>query len=69
VRQGRGADPNPYRAYIWARLAELRLPEGELKTLAAERVKSAVRLMNPEAIPGQEAMVQQMIAAEAKPIR
>lgn len=69
VRQGRGADANPYRAYTWARLAELRLPAGELKNLAAERVKAAVRLMNPQAIPAQEAMVQDMIARAAKPIR
>jgi TPR repeat protein len=69
VRQGRGADPNPYRAYTWARLAELRLPAGELKNLATERVKAALRLMNPLAIPAQEAMVQDMVAGAAKPLR
>jgi TPR repeat protein len=65
LRQGRGADPNPYEAYTFARLAELRLPDGDLKALAAERVKSAARLMNPEAIPGQEALVKSLIAASA----
>jgi TPR repeat protein len=69
IRQGRGADANPYRAYTWARLAELRLPAGALKDLAAERVKAAVRLMNPQAIPAQEAMVQDMVARAAKPLR
>jgi TPR repeat protein len=69
VRQGRGTDPNPYQAYTWARLAELRLSAGELKNLAAEHVKAAVRLMNPQAIPAQEAMVQDMIARAAKPLR
>ncbi|HET7698286.1 MAG TPA: tetratricopeptide repeat protein [Vicinamibacterales bacterium] len=69
VRQGRGTDPNPYRAYTLARLAELRLPEGAMKARAAERVKSAVRLMLPEAIPAQEALVQSLIAASAKPVR
>ena len=69
VRQGRGIDPNPYSAYTWARLAELRLPEGALKTLAAERVRSAVRLMNPEAVPAQEALVKSLIASSAPPIR
>jgi TPR repeat protein len=66
VRQGRGTEPNPYEAYTFARLAELRLPEGSLKALAAERVRSAVRLMNPEAIPAQEALVRSMIASAAR---
>ena len=69
VRQGRGTEANPYRAYTLARLAELRVPEGPLKALAAERVKSAAKLMLPEAIPAQEALVQSLIAASAKPIR
>jgi hypothetical protein len=69
VRQGRGTDPNPYEAYTFARLAELRLPDGELKTLAAERVKSAVRLMNPEAVPAQEALVKSLIAGSAPVVR
>ena len=69
IRQGRGADANPYRAYTWARLAELRLPPGELRNLAAERVKAAVRRMNPEALPAQEAMVRQMVAESARSIR
>jgi TPR repeat protein len=69
VRQGRGAAANPYKAYTLARLAELRLPEGSLKKLASERVKSALRLMRPEAVAGQEAMVQAMLAEAAKPVR
>jgi TPR repeat protein len=69
VRQGRGTDPNPYEAYTLARLAELRLPDGSLKTLAAARVKSASSLMTPESLPAQERMVQEMIAQAAKPVR
>ena len=69
VRLGRGTDPNPYKAYTLARLAELRLPEGTLRTLAADRVKSALRLMRPEAVAAQEAMVQGMLATAAKPVR
>jgi len=66
---GRGTDPNPYHAYTLARLAELRLPEGSLKALAGERVKSAVRQMLPEAIPAQERLVRSLIEASSKPIR
>ena len=69
VRQGRGAEPNPYQAYTLARLAELRLPEGSMKRLAAERVKSALRLMLPDAVAAQEALVQSLIAAAATSIR
>jgi len=69
VRQGRGTDPNPYRAYTLARLAELRLPDGALKTLAAERARSAARQMSPEAIPGQEALVKSLIGSAAPVIR
>ena len=69
VRRGRGVEANPYRAYTLARFAELRLPDGPLKTLAAARVKSAVREMKPEAIPWQEALVQSMIAESSRPIR
>jgi TPR repeat protein len=69
VRQGRGVDANPYRAYTLARLAELRLPEGELRTQASAAVASAKRLMNPEAIPSQEALVQDMIKHSRQPIR
>jgi TPR repeat protein len=35
LREGRGTDPDPYTAYRLARLAERRLPDGELRTLAA----------------------------------
>ena len=64
LRQGRGTDPNPYEAYTWARLAELRLPDGSMKAHAAAQVRSAVARMRPEAVPAQEALVQSMIALE-----
>lgn len=69
VRQGRGVDPNPYRAYTLARLAELRLPDGPMRKQAAALVNSAVRLMTPEAVPAQEALVQSLLESMAKPIR
>src|SRR5688572_22380328 len=34
---GRGVTAIPYQAYFWARLAELRLPAGELQSLARSR--------------------------------
>ena len=67
--QARGVDQDPYRAYTFARLAELRLPDGTMKKRATALVKSATRLMNPAALPAQEAMVQSMIAAVARPNR
>jgi TPR repeat protein len=69
VRQGRGEHPNPYSAYTWARLAELRLAPGELKTRATAAVKAAVRQMLPEALPAQEALVQSLFAWGSRPMR
>ena len=70
LRQGRGGEPDPYMAYTWARLAELRLPAGELKTLASARAKDAARLIAPpDALAAQEALVQALIKEGAKPIR
>ena len=69
VREGRGTDPNPYQAYTLARFAELRLPDGPLKALAAEQAKRAERLTMREALVMQERMIQDMIARAAKPIR
>ena len=69
LRQGRGGHPNPYAAYTWARLAELRLPAGALKTRASAAVAAAVRQMLPEALPKQEALVQSLIAAGSRPTR
>ena len=66
MREGRGTEVNPYLAYTLARLAELRLPDGPLKTLAADRVKRAIRLMNPAAVAGQEAMVRSMIGSAVR---
>ena len=69
VRQGRGGHPTPYSAYTWARLAELRLPDGPLKTRATAAVNAAVRLMRPEALPSQEALVQSLFLAASKVMR
>jgi len=69
LREGRGTDPNPYMAYTLARIAELRLPDGDMKTRASAAVASAKRLMRPEAIPSQEALVQDMVTRARTPIR
>ena len=69
VRQGRGVEPNPSEAYYWARLAEHRLPSGELRELARSRVEAAARLMTAETIAAAEQMVQTIIVEGAKPLR
>ena len=69
VLDGRGTDPNPYKAYTLARIAELRLPDGTMKTQASEIAKRAARLMVPGALDMQERMVQDLIASAAKPFR
>lgn len=69
VRQGRGTSANPYRAYTLARFAELRLPDGDLKTRDSDQAKRAAREMVPGALDMQEALVRDMIAHAAKPIR
>jgi hypothetical protein len=40
-----------------------------MKKEAAALVKSAVRLMIPEAVPAQEALVQSLLESMARPIR
>jgi TPR repeat protein len=69
LRQGRGGHPNPYAAYTWARLAELRLASGELQARASAAVKAAVRQMLPAALPGQEALVQSLLASASRAMR
>lgn len=63
LRLGRGSDPDVYRAYFWASLAERRLPEGELKTLAARRAKAAAGLLSSFLIADADKMVDSMIAS------
>jgi len=66
---GRGVEAEPLEAYRWARIAELRLPPGQLKTRAGERAAAAARLVPPIVITYEDRMIGDMIASSAKPMR
>ena len=63
LRLGRGSDPDVYRAYFWASLAERRLPAGELKSLAASRAKAAAGLLSSFLMADADKMVDSLIAS------
>jgi TPR repeat protein len=65
--QGRRAGAS--EAYYWARLAEWRLPPGELRTRASSVVKRAAASMMPEEIKAGDQMADRMIVEGAKAIR
>jgi TPR repeat protein len=56
------AEGGPISAYMWARLAELRLPSGELRTVAAKRAEEAARRLSPPQIANTDVLVKNMIA-------
>jgi len=58
--QGR-AQGGPLMAYLWAKLAELRLPAGDLRTSAATHAAAAARRMSPAEIADTNAMVKDLI--------
>ena len=41
--EGHGVTAAPYESYFWARLAELRLPAGELQSLAGGRGEDSLQ--------------------------
>ena len=59
---GRGTHQSPYHAYMWARIAELRLPPGELRTSANHRVTDAARLLTAFEIKDVEKFAQDVIS-------
>lgn len=63
LREGRGTYPDSYRAYQLARLAERRLPDGELKTLAAERARAAADLLPEFLIRDADRMISGLLSA------
>jgi len=69
LREGRGAEPNAYEAYYWARLAERRLEAGDLKKLAETRAGQATRLMSAFQTADADEMVKAIMDACAKPMR
>jgi TPR repeat protein len=65
--QGR-ADGSPVSAYMWAKLAELRLPDGELRRLAAKQATEATRRLSSPEITSTELLVKNMIATGSAPM-
>jgi uncharacterized protein len=65
---GRGVASNPYEAYFWARLAELRVPAGELQSLARTRREHAARFMPPAEVSDAEKFVKGVIAMGTEPM-
>jgi uncharacterized protein len=66
--EGRGPDAHPWSAYYWARLAELRLPAGELQRLAQRYAATAPRHMPTAMVRDAETMVQNMIQSGREPM-
>ena len=66
--EGRGVASSPYDAYLWARLAELRLEPGELQRLASVRARTAAALMPASYISDADRMVKSLIAAGTTPM-
>jgi len=64
--EGPGAESNPLEAYLWARIAERRLPPGPLKARAAERAAAAARLEPAIVIASEDRMIDGMIASAAQ---
>ena len=62
------ADGGPISAYMWARLAERRLPSGELRTLAGKRAEEAARRLSPPQIANTDVLVKNMIATGSEPM-
>ena len=65
--QDRG-DGGPISAYMWAKLAELRLPDGGLRTLAGKRAVEAARRLSPPQIAGTDTLIKNMIATGSEPM-
>jgi len=66
---GRGVEAEPLEAYRWARIAELRLAPGELKTRAGERAAAAARLVPAIVITYEDRMIASMLEMASKPMR
>lgn len=66
--EGRGVTTDAYHAYVWARLAELRLEPGELRRLAAARAATAARQLTPFLIEDADKFVASLIQSGATPM-
>jgi TPR repeat protein len=67
--QARGVPHDPLHAYLWARLAELRLPPGDLRTQAAASAARAARLLSAGDVKDTDRLVEALIADGKKPMR
>jgi TPR repeat protein len=65
---GGGGPPSPYEAYFWARLAELRLPAGELQSRARAIGERAARFMSDAEVKDADKFVASVIATGAEPM-
>jgi TPR repeat protein len=65
---GRGVTAIPYQAYFWARLAELRLPAGELQSLARSRAELAAKFLSAFEISAADKFVKSVIATSSEPM-
>jgi len=65
---GHGVTATPYQAYFWARLAELRLPAGELQSLARRRGELAAKFLSAFEISDADKFVKGVIATGTEPM-
>jgi len=65
---GHGVTAMPYQAYFWARLAELRLPAGELQSLARSRGELAAKFLSAFETGDADRFVKSVIATGAEPM-
>jgi TPR repeat protein len=68
-REGRGVEANPYQAYFWARMAELRLQSGALRARATTQAQLAAALLPVAAVQDADTFVKAMVADGSKPVR
>ena len=66
--EGRGVTAAPYTAYFWARLAELRLPAGELQSQARSRAALAAKFLSAFEISDSDRFVTDVIATGSEPM-
>lgn len=65
---GRGVETEAYHAYMWARLAELRLEPSDLRRLATSRAAAAARMLPAFLIEDAETFVASVIKGGTTPM-
>jgi TPR repeat protein len=64
-----GPRRSPGRAYLWARLAELRLPDGELRTRAQLCAAQAARELPPAFTDSSDEMARGIVTGGSEPMK